>query len=71
MSHEHVESFRPLSVAENLDRHDAPEPTLTKDEADALAALSTHGQTFLRIEQERLPLDQAARALMESRDARR
>lgn len=34
-----TETYRPLSVEEDLDRYDLPDPTLTLAEARALAAL--------------------------------
>ena len=57
MCYEHVESYRSLAVKESLDRYDGPEPTLTKDEFAALPILDVDVQSYLRIEQERLPLN--------------
>lgn len=57
-----VETYRPLAVAENLDRYDQPDPTLTLAEASALSALHLSDGRYLRIEQERIPGGDAERA---------
>jgi hypothetical protein len=58
-----IETYRPLGVEEDLDRYDQPDSTLTLTEASALAALKLTGGKYLRIEQERIPISDAERAL--------
>jgi len=58
MSREDVARFRHLAVTENLTRYDAADPNLRPTEQRALDALTERGQ-YLRIEQERIPVDVA------------
>src|SRR5882757_6342076 len=58
MSREDVAKFRHLAVTENLTRYDAADPNLRPTEQRALDALTERGQ-YLRIEQERIPVDVA------------
>jgi hypothetical protein len=61
-----LEEHKALAV-EDETRADPPDPNLTAIETAALAALSTDHDTYLRLEQERLPsqfvLDQLRRAV--------
>jgi hypothetical protein len=63
-----IETYRPLSVEENLDRYDQPDPTLTPTEASALAALHLTDGKYLRTEQERIPISDAEHALEQARN---
>ncbi len=67
MAPEAIEAYRPLGVEEDLGRYDQPDPTLAPAEASALAALELSGGSYLRIEQERIPLSDARRALAAAR----
>jgi hypothetical protein len=58
-----IETYRPLSVEEDLDRYDQPDSTLTLAEANALVALQLTGGRYLRTEQERIPIRDAEHAL--------
>jgi hypothetical protein len=57
-----IETYQPLGVEEELDRYDQPDSTLTAAEADALASLQLTGGKYRRIEQERIPVNEAERA---------
>lgn len=61
-----VETYRPLGVAEDLDRHDQPAATLTAAETSTLAALQLAGGKYLRTEQERVPISDAEHALSQA-----
>jgi hypothetical protein len=63
-----IAAYQPMGVGESADRYDQPDPTLTPAETSALAALQRAGETYLRIEQERIPVSDAERALREARD---
>ena len=63
-----IETYRPLGVEEKLDRYDQPDSTLTPPEASALAALQLTGRKYLRTEQERIPVNDAERALEQARN---
>ena len=63
-----IETYRPLSVEEKLDRYDQPDSTLTPPEARALAALQLTGGKYLRTEQERIAVIDAERALEQARN---
>ncbi len=62
-----IETYRLLGVKEKLDRYDQPDSTLTPAEASALAALQLTDGKYLRIEQERIPVSDAERALEQAR----
>lgn len=63
-----IETYRPLSVEEDLDRYDQPDPTLTLAEASALTALQLSEGKYLRTEQERIPISDAEHALEQARN---
>ena len=63
-----IEAYRPRGVEEDLDRYDQPEPTLTRAEASALAALQLADGKYLRTEQERIPVGDAERGLEQARN---
>jgi hypothetical protein len=63
-----IEAYRPLGVKEDLDRYDLPDPTLIPAEASALTALHLADGKYLRIEQERIPISDAERALAHARN---
>jgi len=63
-----IEAYRPRGVEEDLDRYDQPDPTLTRAEASALAALQLADGKYLRTEQERIPVGDAERALEQARN---
>jgi hypothetical protein len=63
-----IAAYQPLGVEECLDRYDPPDATLTLAETTALAALQRGEETYLRIEQERIPASDAERALGKARD---
>jgi hypothetical protein len=63
MTPDDIETYRPLGVEEDLDRYDQPDPTLTPAEARVLTALQLTDRKYLRIEQERIPISDAERAL--------
>lgn len=62
MSADTVHRYRHLAVTEALTRYDLPDATLDGDESAALSALLTDGG-FLRVEQERIPVEDAEEAL--------
>jgi hypothetical protein len=62
-----IEAYRPLGVREHLERYDQPESTLTPAEVEGLEVLSLTDGTHLRIEQERIPINHAERALGQAR----
>jgi hypothetical protein len=64
-----IEAYRPLGVEEDLDRYDQPASTLTVAETSALTALRLTGGKYLRIEQERIPIGDAERALDRARNS--
>lgn len=66
-----VTAYRYLSVPEAVDKHDAPEPTLTVEERSSLAALDLNDGRYLRTEQERLPLHDVLSAIAVSLGAHR
>jgi hypothetical protein len=55
MDPETLEAHRTLAVQDET-RVESPDPNLTDIETAALAALSSEDHTYLRLEQERLPL---------------
>lgn len=61
-----VTTYLPLSVPEEVDKHDQPDPTLTAEEWNSLAALSLPQGRYLRTEQERLPIDDVLTAMVKS-----
>jgi hypothetical protein len=63
-----IETYRPLGVEEELGRYDQPDSTLTLAETNALAALLLADGEYLRIEQERIPIGEAERALKQARN---
>jgi hypothetical protein len=63
-----IETYRSLGVEEDLDRYDQPDSTLSLAEASALAALQLTNGKFLRTEQERIPISDAAHALEQVRN---
>jgi hypothetical protein len=63
-----IDAYRPLGVKEKLDRYDQPRPNLTPAETSALTALQVDEEEYLRIEQERIPLSDAGRALDHARN---
>lgn len=62
MSREDVAKFHYLAVMESLTRYDPADPNLEPAEQCALDALTVGGQ-YLRIEQERIPIDVAERTI--------
>jgi hypothetical protein len=66
MSLADVENYRTLGVEEDLGRYDQPDPTLDQSEASALAALHLKDGTYLRTEQERIPIGDAEHALRQA-----
>lgn len=63
-----IETYRPLGIAEDLDRYDQPDSTLTLAEASALAALQLTEGKYLRTEQERIPISDAEHTLEQARN---
>ena len=63
-----IDAYLPMGVEESADRYDQPDPTLTRAETSALAALRRAEETYLRIEQERIPVSDAEDALRKARD---
>jgi hypothetical protein len=68
MSPGDIETYQPLGVEEELDRYDQPDPTLTAAETRALASLQLTGGKYRRIEQERILVSDAERALEVARN---
>lgn len=62
-----VAAFASRGVLESVSKLDAPEPTLTESELSALTQLATGTEgAFVRIEQERLPVEVAQAALVDA-----